>query len=100
MYLSVGAVSGIGVSLFTRRPPQEKLDRFYQLIRTPVRPGEVIISPCTLPEGHLPADEGKLISHPDLEIPSPSRIGIIGFVLAWVMVAIIIGLTKFLAGLG
>lgn len=100
MYLSAGAVSGIGVSLFTRRSPQEKLDRFYQLIRTPVRPGEVIISPCTLPEGHLPADEGKLIPHPDLEIPSPSRIGIIGFVLAWVMVAIIIGLTKFLAGLG
>jgi Na+/proline symporter len=100
MYLTTGAVSGIVFSLFSRRTSQEKLDSFYKLIRTPVRAGEIITSPCTLPEGHLPPDEGKLIDHPDLEIPSPSRIGIIGFVLAWVMVGIIIWLTNYLAGLG
>ena len=100
MYLTAGAASGIIVSLFSRRTSEEKLNHFYTLIRTPVRPGEVITSPCTLPEGHLPPDEGKLIAHPDLEIPSPSRIGIIGFVLAWMMVGIIIWMTNWLAGLG
>ena len=99
-YLSSGAVSGVAVSLMSRRTSTEKLDRFYKLIRTPVRSGEVIISPCTLPEGHLPVEEGKLINHPDLEIPTPGRVGIIGFVLAWMMVGIIIWLTNYLAGLG
>ena len=99
-YLSTGAVTGIVVSLLSRRTGDDKLNHFFKLIRTPVTEGEVVLSPCTLPEGHLPTEEGKLIAHPDLEIPIPSKLGIIGFALAWVMVGIIIWLTSFLAGMG
>jgi Na+/proline symporter len=99
IYLTTGAASGILVSLLSRRTDTSKLDHFFKLIRTPVRPGEVVTAPCTLPEDHLPTEEGKLLPIADLEIPSPSKIGIIGFVLAWCMVAVIIWLTTYLAGL-
>ena len=95
-YLSAGVVVGIIVSLITPRQPQEQLDRFFALIHTPIRPGEQVESPCTLPEDHLPAGE-KLFQHPDIELPKPTFIGLGGFALAWVCVGVIIWLTSFLA---
>jgi Na+/proline symporter len=100
MYLSSGAIAGILVSLVTRRPTEEKLDHFFTLIRTPVRPGEEVAQPCTLPENPLPPETGKLIPLPGIEIPKPSRVGIVGFAIAWVVVGLLIWLTKFLASLG
>jgi len=99
IYLTTGAISGIVVSLLSRRTSDEKLNRFFKLIRTPVRSGEVVIAPCTLPVDHLPTEEGKLLPFADLEIPTPSKVGMIGFALAWCMVGIIIWLTTYLAGL-
>jgi Na+/proline symporter len=99
IYLTTGAISGIVVSLLSRRTSDEKLNRFFKLIRTPVRSGEVVIAPCTLPVDHLPTEEGKLLPFADLEIPTPSKVGMIGFALAWCMVSIIIWLTTYLAGL-
>jgi Na+/proline symporter len=97
-YLSAGVITGILVSLTTKRTPNEKLNHFFKLIRTPVRPGEKVDVPCTLPEDHLPTEEGKLIPHPDLELPKPTVLGLGGFLAAWVCVFAIIWLTMFLAG--
>ncbi len=100
LYLSAGAITGIVVSLITKRPADEQLDRFFTLIRTPVRLGEVIEAPCTLPENPLPAETRKLIPIRDIELPWPSRVGMTGFLIAWVFVGLIIWLTKWLAALG
>ena len=40
IYLTVGLVVMVGVSLFTKPPAKEKLDRIYECLRTPVMPGE------------------------------------------------------------
>jgi hypothetical protein len=45
-------------------------------------------------------DNDKLFKHPDLEIRKPDRITVKGFVISWILVLAIIGLTVFLAGLG
>ncbi len=100
LYLSTGALVGLLTSCFTKRTPKEKLDHFFTLIRTPVKAGEKVEQPCTLPEDHLPAETDKLINHPDLEIPMPTKIGMIGFFGSWAMVGVVIGLTYWLAGLG
>ena len=100
MYIVGGAIAGIVVSLLTQRTPEGKLDHFFTLIRTPVRPGEHVENPCTLPENPLPAETGKLIPVDDIEIPYPSAVGMIGFILAWFGVAILVGLTAWLATLG
>ena len=100
IYLSSGAIAGIAASLLTHRTPTEKLDHFFRLIRTPVRPGEIVEQPCTLPEDPLPMETGKLIPAADLEIPMPSRMGLGGFILAWIGVGAIIWFTVMLAGIG
>jgi len=100
VYLSLSALVGIIACLITRRPSKERLDDFYLLLRTPVRPGEKVLIPCTLPEDPLPPETGKLIPHPDIELPMPTKVGMIGFFTAWVLVFGIIYLTKWLAGLG
>jgi Na+/proline symporter len=99
-YLSAGAITGIVVSLLTKRTPTDKLDHFFALIRTPIRPGEKVDVPCTLPEDHLPTEHDKLIPLADLEIPKPHLLGIVGFALAWVGVGAVIWLTVWLASLG
>ena len=100
MYLSSGASAGIIVSLLTRRTEESKLEHFYRLIRTPVKENEEITEACTLPADPLPMETGKLIPIKDIEIPKPSRVGMVGFIIAWVVVGLLIWLTKFLAGLG
>lgn len=100
IYVASGAVAGIVVSMVTRRTPAEKLDRFFQLIRTPVRAGEEVKTPCTLPADHLPTETGKLIPLRDVEIPTPSALGLGGFIAAWVVVGLVIWVTIELANLG
>ena len=100
LYLVVGLVAGIVASLLTPRMNEERLNGFYDLLRTPVRPGEEIRNPCTLPEGSTPEQHPKLINHPDIELYRPTRVGLIGFFVAWAAVLGIIEFVKFLAGLG
>jgi len=90
-YLTVGFVVGITVSLFTRPVSEEKLEKFYALVRTPVEPGEEVKEPCTLPEGTAAAPRRNLFPRiRSLEIPVPRLIGIVGFLAGWVVVAAII----------
>lgn len=91
IYLSIGTIVLITVSLLTQRVPKEKLDRLYDCLRTPIGPDEPEAEPFTLPAGVQPGPRNVLIQHPDFEIPRPTLIGIGGFFVAWVGVALLIG---------
>ena len=86
IYLTVGLVVMVGVSLFTKPPAKEKLDRIYECIRTPVMPGEPEVEPLTLPEGTKPAPRSVLIDHPDFEIMKPFFVSVFGFLICCVAV--------------
>ena len=98
IYLSAGFIVLIIVSLFTKRVSAERLDLFYECLRTPIKPGEPETQPFTLPAGVEPAPRNVLISHPDFEIPKPSIIGIGGFLVAWAGVALLIGAVYWIIG--
>ena len=90
-YMTIASVAGIVVSLFTTPVARNKLDRFYNLTRTPIQPGEEMDQPCALPPGVTPAVRPMITTAFGLEIPSPSRASMIGFIAAWGAVAILIG---------
>ena len=90
-YLTAGFAGGILVSLFTRRTDKSQLDRFYELLRTPVLANEVIEKPCTLPSGVRPGPRHVVFPSSQLEIPIPSRQAVSGFLAGWLLVAGIIG---------
>lgn len=90
-YLSAGFAGGIIVSLLTRKNESAKLDRFYELLRTPVQPDEVIKTPCSLPAGVVPSPRRVFFPSTSLEIPIPSGIAVSGFLVGWLLVAGIIG---------
>lgn len=99
LYMVTASSAGILVSLGTPKVPQEKLDRFYGLTRTPVQPGEKPAAPCTLPAGVEPTDRPMLVQVGGLEIPWPSRTSVIGFVVAWLcVVALIAGFVWIVGG--
>ncbi len=91
IYLTAGFVVLVVVSLFTKRVDNERLDRIYACLRTPIGKDEPELEPFTLPEGTEPAPRKVLVKHPDFEIPKPTFIGIAGFVASWVTVAALIG---------
>jgi len=89
-YLAAGLAAAIVVSLLSRPVAKEKLDNFYALVRTPVRPGEKIAQPCTLPEGTAAAPKRSLFPNTSLEIQVPSLTAIVGFFIGWVCVVVIV----------
>ncbi len=99
-YLSTGFGLCILVSLVTPRVSKEKLDRFYACLRTPIQPDEPHAEPFTLPEGIEPPEPRKLINHPDLEIPVPSKVGVLGFVGFSLCVVAMIGFVFWMATWG
>jgi Na+/proline symporter len=91
LYLSTGFAVGILVSLLTRPVAEEKLERFYALVRTPVDTEEGSPSePCTLPQGIVAAPRRLWLEKGGLEILRPSRSTVIGFILCWIAVALMI----------
>ena len=91
-YLAVGLVVMIGVSLMTRPPGKERLDRVYETLRTPVEPGEPEVAPLTLPPGVKPAERSVLIDHPDFELMKPTTTTVVGFLVSCAVVGLLIGL--------
>jgi len=89
-YLSAGTIVGIVVSLFTKPVAKEKLDNFYALVRTPVKPGEQVSVPCTLPDDAVVPEKRNIFPNTSLEIAIPSRTSVVGFLAGWVCVAAII----------
>ncbi len=90
IYLTAGLVAAVAVSLLTPRVPEERLDRFYECLRTPISPGEPETQPFTLPPGTAPAPRHVLIKHRDFEVPRPTLVGIIGFLVGWAFVGSLI----------
>ena len=45
-------------------------------------------------------DNNKLIKHSDFEIRKPEKITVYGFIIAWILVFVIIGITIFIASVG
>lgn len=88
---TTASLSGIVVSLFTPPVSANKLNRFYQLSRTPVQPGEEVLQPCTLPETTPRVDRRMLLTAGGLELPKPSKTSTIGFMVAWIFVGGIVG---------
>jgi len=80
--LGTATVFGVVVSLFTRRVPEEKLHRFAALVQTPVRPGEVIEAPCTLPANVTAVVDGWRFP--------VNRRGWVGFGICWAIVVLMI----------
>ncbi|MCA9072653.1 MAG: hypothetical protein KDA84_27210, partial [Planctomycetaceae bacterium] len=95
-YLSAGLFSGLITSFLTKRVDEKKLDHFFRVIHTPVKPGEVVDEPCTLPKDPLPP-AGKLFNLKDIEIGKPTLVGMGGFIASWICVGLIIWLTWLLA---
>ncbi len=91
IYLGAGMTVGIVVSLLTPSVNAERLNRFYNLTRTPIHPNEIIGEPCVLPEGVEPAKRLMLTTALGLEIPMPSRTSVIGFLIGWVCIGVLIG---------
>ncbi len=90
-YLVTGLIAGIVVSLLTRPEQKEQLDRFYELVRTPVMEGEgAPTRPCTIPDGIEIPPKRLLFKNTNLEIMVPSRLSVIGFVLSWIAVGVMI----------
>jgi Na+/proline symporter len=78
IYLSVGLLAIVLVSLLTPRVSPAKLERFYACLRTPVAPDEPETEPFTLPPGIEPAPRQVWCDFLDLEIPKLSRLGFVG----------------------
>jgi len=89
-YLSAGTIVGIIVSLVTKPVAKEKLDNFYALVRTPVKPGEQVSVPCTLPDDAVVPKKRNIFPNTSLEIAVPSRTSVVGFLAGWVCVTAII----------
>jgi Na+/proline symporter len=89
-YLTAATAAGVLVSLVTPKVPEEQLDRFYNLTRTPVEPGEVVSAPCTLPPGVKVAARRMLVRKFGLEIPMPSVESWVGFLVGWVFVVALV----------
>ncbi len=89
-YIVVGFAAGIAVSLATKPIDSQRLDRFYELLRTPVTPGEVLTEPCKLPDGAQPGERRVFFPNSDFEIPIPGRRAILGFAAGWACVLAII----------
>lgn len=94
-YLSAGLVAGVITSLLTRPQPEEQLDEFYTLLRTPITPGEEVNAPCTVPPDVTIRE--PVIEIGQFQFPRPTRIGVIGFVVAWILVLAIVGATWWLS---
>ncbi len=89
-YLSVGLVVMVTVSLATRPPDEENLNRVYECLRTPVKKGEPEVEPLTLPASTKPAPRSVLFNHPDFEIMKPRRVDTLGFLASCLGVGLLL----------
>ena len=83
-YLTVGVVTGIVVSLFTRPVDKSQLDRYYELVRTPVETGEPAPEePCVIPAGVNIPPKRNVFADSSIEVMVPDRSSVYGFAVAW-----------------
>ncbi len=90
-FVVCGLTLGIIVSLLTKAVDEKKLEKYYQLIHTPCRDGEQVVTPCTLPEDHLPTLKRRSIPWLGIEIPNLTLTDLWGFLAGWAYVFTLIG---------
>ena len=95
IYLSAGVIAGVITSLMTRSHSPQQLDTFYTLLRTPVQEDEVLYAPCTVPDNNTVRE--PVIEFAGFQFPQPTKLGMYGFLIAWVLVVAIVALTKALS---
>ena len=94
-YMGAGVLAGVATALLTRPQSAAQLDPFFTLLRTPVMAGEKVSDPCTVPENNPHRED--VIEFADFQFNRPTKLGMVGFVIAWVLVFAIVGLTKVLS---
>jgi Na+/proline symporter len=97
LYLSAGLISGVAVSLLTKPVATEKLDNYYALIRTPVKPAEQPDVPCTLADDAVVPEKRNIFPNTNFEFMIPSRMSVVGFLIGWAFVAIIVAAVYLIA---
>lgn len=90
-YTLAAVLAAVVVSLATKPVNRNNLDRFHDLMRTPVGPNEKITEPCRLPPGVEPAQRSYLVRRFGFEIIRPSATSVIGFLVGWVAVGFLVG---------
>lgn len=97
-YLVAGFATGIATSLFTKRSDATKVERYYQLLRTPVVTEESnLAEPCTIPPGAITLPRRSLFPNSEIEISIPTRRSVVGFVAGCLCVAAIILFVYYIA---
>ncbi|MCP4815564.1 MAG: sodium:solute symporter family protein [Planctomycetaceae bacterium] len=103
-YLVGSLLAGIIASLMTqpsgaaKDQQDDRLDRFYSLLRTPVEAGEKPPGPCELPPDVTPGPRNVFLPQTRLEIPIPGRRAIVGFSAGWAcVIALLAGIYLFIA---
>ncbi|MEZ6126585.1 MAG: hypothetical protein R3C49_25970 [Planctomycetaceae bacterium] len=95
VYLGAGVFAGILTSLLTRPQSDQQLDRFFELMRTPVQEGEQVMIPCVVPEDNKVRE--PVIEFAGFQFPRPTRLGMVGFGIAWLLVVGIVVMTRALS---
>ncbi|MDG2128615.1 MAG: hypothetical protein P8K08_11525 [Fuerstiella sp.] len=94
-YIGGGVIAGVIAALVTRSQSPQQLDPFFTLLRTPVREDETVTAPCTVPENNSTRE--SVIEFGGFQFPTPTKFGVGGFVVAWILVFAIVGMTKLLS---
>jgi len=94
-YIVAGFFFGIVVSLITSPVSSSRLDRFYQVLRTPVTLDETVTEPCRLPDGVSPAPRRVFFPESQFELPVPGLQAVLGFLAGWACVGAIIAAVAF-----
>ncbi|MCA9062414.1 MAG: hypothetical protein KDA96_05130 [Planctomycetaceae bacterium] len=94
-YLSIGLTGGLTAALLTDPEPADRMDHFYSLLRTPIYPNEPTDLSCAVPTESVEPEPAMTVG--PLQLPMPTRVGVVGFVVAWVVVFLMIVGTKILS---
>jgi Na+/proline symporter len=98
LYTGSAILAGVVVSLLTPRVPHDRLQRFYDLTRTPIQEGEVVSHPCAMPEGVTAPPRRMLVTAFDLEVPMPSATSWVGFIAGWIAVGLLVWTFNLIVG--
>ncbi len=94
-YLGAGVLAGVVTSLVSRPQAAKQLDPFFTLLRTPVHEDEIVPGPCMVPENNSLRE--SVIEFAGFQFPTPTKFGVGGFIVAWILVFAIVGMTKMLS---
>ncbi|MFO0978549.1 MAG: hypothetical protein U0996_19240 [Planctomycetaceae bacterium] len=95
LILTSGLSAGILGTFVTDLMQDSQLEYFYRVIRTPVSPDE-----ATYGEDYQPPDDKELlpcVAFWGFQLPGPTRGGLLGFTVAWLVVGALVLLTKWVS---